>query len=280
MTIRSFRMEDIEEVINLINNVDTGYEIDDVKVIQTNAVKFIVYEEEYIKGLAYATVNTNDANQKEAQIKLYVEPKSRTNGIGSDLFTELKTFLTGLNLDVLSAYMRVDIKDPGSFCEKMGFQKWWGSPELKLVGPIFHDVDIEFVEYDDKYFEQYVKVVQEAYYEIHKKNDLKPYLASADSVTKYKLNNKMNVFLALKNDQIMASVTVGDGTIDNLMVSSEYQGRGYGKKALQFGINKMLNHGYDEIRICYMEGNSNAEKLYYSLGFKFLQNTHVYRKVL
>lgn len=78
----------------------------------------------------------------------------------------------------------------------------------------------------------------------------------------------------------MASVTTSDGEIDNLMVSPTYQGKGYGKKALQFGMNRMLSKGYDEIRICYMEGNSNAENLYYSLRFKFLQNTHVYRKFL
>ena len=78
----------------------------------------------------------------------------------------------------------------------------------------------------------------------------------------------------------MASVTVGEGTIDNLMVSPGYQGRGYGKKALQFGINKMITQGYDEIRICYMEGNTSAEKIYSNLGFKPLQNTHVYRKFI
>jgi ribosomal protein S18 acetylase RimI-like enzyme len=78
----------------------------------------------------------------------------------------------------------------------------------------------------------------------------------------------------------MASVTIGEGTIDNLMVSQAFQGRGYGTQALQFGVNKMLKQGYDKIRICYMEGNAYAENLYYSLGFKFLQNTHVYRKFL
>ncbi|WP_420541685.1 GNAT family N-acetyltransferase [Guptibacillus spartinae] len=64
------------------------------------------------------------------------------------------------------------------------------------------------------------------------------------------------------------------------MVAPSYQGKGYGRKALQFGINKMLDDGYKDIRICFVEGNDNAEKLYTSLGFKPLHYTRVYRKFL
>lgn len=84
----------------------------------------------------------------------------------------------------------------------------------------------------------------------------------------------------LNGDEIVASVTTGDGEIDNLMVNPAYQGKGYGRKAMQFAMNKMLDAGYEKIHICYMEGNDSAEKLYYSLGFKPLQRTHVYRKIL
>lgn len=49
---------------------------------------------------------------------------------------------------------------------------------------------------------------------------------------------------------------------------------------MNYGMNKMIDQGYDELRICFMEGNIVAEKLYYSLGFKPLQTTHVYRKFI
>lgn len=84
----------------------------------------------------------------------------------------------------------------------------------------------------------------------------------------------------LKNEQIVASVTTGEGILDNLMVVPSYQGNGYGRKALQFGMNEMLEEGYEEIRICFLEGNESAERLYTSLGFKPLHNTQVYRKFL
>lgn len=53
--LRDFKKEDTERLIELINNVDTGYEIDDLDDIQRNAMKFIVFEEVEVKGFAYAS---------------------------------------------------------------------------------------------------------------------------------------------------------------------------------------------------------------------------------
>lgn len=278
--IRDFHPKDTDQIMFLKNSIDTSYEVDDISYIQSNATTFIVFEQERLKGFAYAIMIDNDAGDTEAQIRVYVEPNSRNEGIGSALYNKLEKLLVGCNPDILSAYIRVDIINPALFCNKMGFNKWWGSPELIYKGEKFPDVELEFCIYEDKFFERYVKVTQESYYDLHKNNDLKPYIVSKEIITKYKLNNKQNVYLALQDEQIMVSVTIGDGTIENLMVSPSYQGRGYGKMALQFGINKLINQGYGEIRICYMEGNTIAEKLYTNLGFKPLYNTHVYRKFI
>lgn len=279
--IRDFSIEDTEKLYVFIKKMDPGYEMDGVLNIEENARKFIVYVlEKNIVGLAYATKSINDANELEMEISIYVEPQKRMSGIGTALFKKIESYLVDLEPDILSTYVRVDINDSGEFFNKMGFHKWWGSPELIYKGNTFTNVDIDLITYDDEHFEQFVKVVQESYYELHKTNDLKPYLVSPDMVSTYKLNHKENVYVALKNEQIVASVTIGKGTIDNLMVSPAYQGMGYGKEALQFGMNELLNRGFHEIRICYMEGNTAAEKLYLALGFKPLKNTHVYRKLI
>lgn len=62
------------------------------------------------------------------------------------------------------------------------------------------------------------------------------------------------------------------------MVSPDFQGMGYSKQALQFGVNELMNKGYEEVHICYMKGNTSAEKLYSSVGFEHLYTTQVYRK--
>jgi len=278
--IRDYTDRDRDGVLSLIQTIDNEYEVGDIDDIRTNATKFLVYNQNGIQGFAYSTILENDVGKKEAQISLYVEPGSRGRGLGASLYKEMESHLLELQPDYLSSYMRVDVKDFGRFAEKMGFEKWWGSPVLIYNGDGFPPSDLEFHKYEDKYFQQYVQLNQECYYPITKSNDLEPYIATEEMIETYKLNNKDKVYLVLDGDQIIASVTIGDGTLDNLLVSPEYQGKGYGRKAFQFGVNKVVKQGYNEIQICYMENNKKAEKLYLSLGFEPHQNTHVYRKFI
>lgn len=278
--IRVYRdKEDKGRILALIEKMDIEEDVGDLDEVITNSPHFLLYEQCGVKGFSYASFYTNDG-ESIAQVSVYVEPNSRLKGIGSALYREMEELISETKPDFLCTYMRVESENPIGFAKKMEFQKWWGSPELVYRGGIFPKTDLEFVKYEDKLFDKFVKVVQDSYYELHKMNDIKPYLASEDSVKKFKLNNKNNVYLVLENDQIVASVTIGEGEIENLMVAPSYQGKGYGRKALQFGMNKMFDEGYKEIYICFVEGNEGAERLYTSLGFKPLHNTQVYRKFL
>ncbi|EEM18368.1 hypothetical protein bpmyx0001_7230 [Bacillus pseudomycoides DSM 12442] len=255
-------------------------EVGSLDDIVLNSMQFLLYEQNGIEGFSYSSVYTNSAGESIAQISVYVEPDSRLKGIGSTLYKAMEEVISKTKPDFVCTYMRVESENPIGFAKKMGFEKWWGSLESVYKGGTFPKADIELIKYEDRFFDQFVKMVQECYYELHEKNDIKPYLAPEDGVKKYKLNNKNNVYLVLENEQIVASVTTGEGILDNLMVVPSYQRNGYGRKTLQFGMNEMLEEGYEEIRICFLEGNESAERLYTSLGFKPLHNTQVYRKFL
>ena len=277
--LRFFCEEDKENLIKLIEKMEIKEEVGDWGEFIANSQKILLYEQNGIKGFSYYSTYYND-EEKIAQISLFVDSDYRLSGIGTALYKETEKLISESAPDFVSVYMRVESENPMPFAEKMGYEKWWGSPELIYRGGAFPKTDLEFVKYEDMFFDKFVKVVQDSYYELHEINDLKPYLAPAHSVNEYKLNNKDKVYLVLDHDEIVASVTTGKGEVDNLMVAPGYQGKGYGRKALQFGMNKMLEEGYNDIRICFVEGNKNAEKLYTSLGFKPHHNTQVYRKFL
>ncbi|MGM0844847.1 MAG: GNAT family N-acetyltransferase [Bacillota bacterium] len=278
--IRQFSPADSKRIVKLFQTIDTGYEVDSLEDIKKNAGKFILYEDDGIKGAAYATLSLNGAGEKQAELKIYVDPSSRNLGIGSQLFQELSTFAKKESQEVLMASIRVDKLNPAGFCQKNGMEKWWGSSNLVYKGSLLPEPKTTFELYDERSFLQFVQVVQECYYTIHEEIDLKPYLASSESVRNYQLIDPSNVYVAMDGNHIMASVSIGKGEVDNLMVSPRYQKRGLGRAALHFAMNKMLKDGYEEIHICYMENNKAAEKLYYSSGFYIEQKTHVYRKYI
>ncbi|NLJ41786.1 MAG: GNAT family N-acetyltransferase [Clostridiales bacterium] len=56
--------------------------------------------------------------------------------------------------------------------------------------------------------------------------------------------------------------------LDQMMIDKSYQGRGYGKKALKMWISGIQNEDkYSHIKLCYIKGDSIAEKLYRGVGF-------------
>ncbi|MGF2616009.1 GNAT family N-acetyltransferase [Rossellomorea vietnamensis] len=278
--IRNYLPFDSNEINELFAAIDTGYEIDSAEGIEKNAGKFILYEEDGIKGAAYAALSVNEVGEKQADLKIYVEPSSRKRGIGTELFHELSAYAEKEKQEVLIASFRTDKMNPAGFCVKNGMEKWWGSPSLVYKGPLFPDPQTHFELYEERLFQQFFNMVQECYYPLHKEIDLKPYLASSESVRAYQLRDPKNVYVAMDGEEIMASVTIGKGEVDNLMVSPRFQKRGLGRDALHFAMNRLLNSGYEEIRICYMENNKAAERLYYSAGFIMAENMNVYRKYI
>lgn len=67
----------------------------------------------------------------------------------------------------------------------------------------------------------------------------------------------------------------GEYYIDTIGVSPNYQGQGIGSKLLKFIIEKYTERNQYTIGLLVDEDNPNAEKLYLSLGFQFVE-----RKVL
>lgn len=277
--IRDFMLEDLEELSKLIIRSDILDEIDIPKDISSQAKKFVIYDENPIKGFAYAILQSE--KDKEWNIQVYVDIKERRKGIGTALYSEILEFLKNEEPEILVTEFRVDINDSTPFFLKHGFKKWYGCPNLTYTGSYQPDIDISFVNYEDKYYENYAKVRQECFYELRKNNDFKPYLIPLSEEDRARfLKDKDFVYIALANDEILASVIVKDGYLDNVIVSPKYQGMGYGKKLVQFAINKALSQGMNPVNLLYIEGNEKAAGLYKSLGFETKQIIDVHRKFL
>lgn len=60
------------------------------------------------------------------------------------------------------------------------------------------DLDIDFIFYEDKYYDQYLKCTQECFYELRKNNDFKPDLVPKSEEERYRLmENKGSIYLTV-----------------------------------------------------------------------------------
>lgn len=277
--IREVNSEDLEQIYKISSKELIGIKLDDIKNIHKSAKHFIMWDEAGIKGFAYM----EETNKEEGRwsVQLYVDSQERRKGIGRALYAEIQKHIETNKPNVLATEFRVDIDNPATFYENLGFKKWYGSPEMCYKGGAQPDVDIKFINYEDKYYEQYTKCRQACFYEIRKGNDIHPFIIpSSEEDRKNILSERDSIYLAFVDGHLVGAITVKGGYLDRIMVAPSYQGKGYGKKITQFGINKALSKGETLISLFYMEGNEKAENLYKSLGFEVVQNTHVYRKFM
>jgi ribosomal protein S18 acetylase RimI-like enzyme len=64
---------------------------------------------------------------------------------------------------------------------------------------------------------------------------------------------------------------VKDAEVDLLFVNIKYQGKGYGKKILEFAVNKGLEQNGVEVNLTALANNETALELYKNTGFKVIQ---------
>lgn len=277
--IREFMVEDIDQILKIASKELTNFERNAIVEIQEISKKFVVWDDGGINGFAYA-IETNKENRKW-NIQLYVEPHERRKGIGTLLYQEVEECIQREKPSIMVSEARADLDDPSNFYVKFGFKKWYGSPEMHYGGATQPVVDMKFISYEDKYYEQFTKCRQDCFYEIRKDNDIKPYIIPQSGEDRgFILAEREHIFLTFDGEHLIGAITIKDGYLDRIMVSPTYQGKGFGKKITQFGINQVIKEGELLVHLSYMEGNKTAERLYNSLGFETVQVTYVYRKFI
>ncbi|WP_235190023.1 GNAT family N-acetyltransferase [Bacillus gaemokensis] len=217
--LRDCRDEDLEELLRISNMEVIDYYLNNMINNFRDARDFIVWDELGVKGFAYMILRNED--KREWNIQVYVDPKERRKGIGTLLHQKIYKSVEFENPHVLVTEVRVDKENPASFYERLGYKKWFGSPSMEYTGDVQKDVDIDFIPYEDKFYEQYVKCRAECFYQMAVKNDFKPFVIQRSEKDKRMLSSKP-IYITLHNKQLVGAITVEAGYLDHIMVSPSY----------------------------------------------------------
>lgn len=277
--IREYNFQDKIQLFDIVRQEIMITE-EDINFITDNSNKIIVFDHNEAGIIGFSTFRTWGKDKNKADIYTYVVPSSRKKGIGTKLYHEIMKNSDKINLKFISTRIKVDKDDSTSFYKKLGYEKWYVELDMHYHGSEQPKSDLKFVPYEEKYFEQYAQGLRTSFYELRKANDFQPYFCCELDEEKRKefLDNKANLFLLLDNEKLIASIAVyNNGLIDDLFVLQSYQGNEYGKKTVQFAINKVIENGSNCISLSAIDWNTRAINLYRSLGFSIVQTTNYYR---
>lgn len=137
--------------------------------------------------------------------------------------------------------------------------------EMLFNEKIKYSTDISCIPFQKKYWNEYMQIYNDCFYEMRKELEIEPinfysdYSQMADKAS--------NTYLCLKNGIIAGAVSCYENEIDDLIVNKTFQRQGLGQKLLLWGINHIKESGCDKIILHAAEWNQNAVRLYLKNGF-------------
>ncbi len=145
--------------------------------------------------------------------------------------------------------------------------------EMSFRGTLNYKNEINCVPFQEKYWNEYMKIYNECFYEMRKDLEIEPVNFYSDySQMKDKISN---TFLYVQSGEIMGAVSCYGNEIDDLVVRNLLQGQGIGQKLLLWGMSHMKEQGFEEIILHVAEWNQKAVKLYLKNGFSIRKRERV-----
>lgn len=145
--------------------------------------------------------------------------------------------------------------------------------EMSFDGTLKDKEEIVCVPFQEKYWNEYMKIYNECFFEMRKDLGIEPVNFYSDYA---QMKDKIiDTFLYLQNGVIIGAVSCYKNEIDDLIVSKAFQGQGLGRRLLLWGMKHIKEQGYDEIILHVAEWNQNAVKLYIKNGFRIRKKERI-----
>lgn len=137
--------------------------------------------------------------------------------------------------------------------------------EMKYSREDIEKCDITCIPFEQKYFQEYMKIYNACFYEMREVLDIKPYnfLSNYEQIDE----KSKDIFLLVIDGEIIGSVACYGSEIDDLIVNKRFQNKGYGKQLLLWGMNYIRQNSQQPISLHVAKWNEKALKLYDKVGF-------------
>jgi len=129
------------------------------------------------------------------------------------------------------------------------------------------------IPFEKRYFEQYKRIYNECFYDMRKALEIAPYnfLNDYEQIRE----NADDIYLFIKDNEIIGSVACYGNEIDDLIVNKKYRKKGYGKQLLLWGMQHIRKKNNDPIILHVAQWNQNALMLYKKVGFEVVSSERV-----
>ena len=140
--------------------------------------------------------------------------------------------------------------------------------EMKYANDSVEKSDIVCIPFQLKYFQEYMRIYNECFYEMRKALDIQPYnfLNNYEQI----VEKVKDIYLLVNREEIIGSIACYGNEIDDLIVNKTFQHRGYDKQLLLWGMQRIRENSNEPITLHVAKWNNDALMLYKKVGFEII----------
>ena len=222
----------------------------------------------------------------------YVSPSYRNKGIGTTLFEYGKERLSELDPHTIWLFFRSDIGSSAEFYQKRGGKPWYQYHLMVNPAKIMKDDKCsngaecfdgsecfdELIPYNANYFNEYLEVRADAFLDLNKLIDARPYdeRERKEDIRKWTEKHKESIWLFIKEGHVVGSIAIYEGFFDEIFVKKEVQQKGLGSEIVARALSYCRPQNWSPM-LCVVTGNQRAIHLYEKMGFEIVQTLEMNR---
>lgn len=270
--IRDYKPSDIEEIVRIytLEYMAMPEEIEALK----SASKILVYEDNnIIQGFIHMMIWGDSCS-----IEMGAASDDQILPVGLKLWEEAKKLFVEKSISFIKTFHVKDNLKWQQLFNMFGFEYWFSIYRFSYKGAKFDEPNICAVKYEDKYHEDKIRLESEAFAVLREQNDIKPYNWYLSTSKEALESNRRSTFekreyihLFFEGDEMIGGSMVKDAEVELLFVNIKHQRKGYGKKILQYAVNRGLEQNPAGVNLNALTSNDRALNLYINTGFKVIQ---------
>lgn len=269
--IRKSTDNDIDEIIRIYSTEYRAME-DEIEAIKKSK-NILVYDNHGVIGFSWLAFGPGIC-----KIEMAVDSPSLINEVGAMLWEESQLLIVKNDSKFIFTYYLQDLNGWKEFYSSRGFEPWYSIYRMTYTGQSLPEPTISVKPYEDRYYDEKMKKESEAFSVLRQEIDEKPFnwyeSASEEALLsnrKKTLENREFIHLFFIEEEMIGASMVKHGEIELLFVSLLHQGNGYGRRIMEFSINRALEQNPQGVTLNVVAKNESALRLYTSLGFKVAQ---------
>lgn len=137
--------------------------------------------------------------------------------------------------------------------------------EMRYIHPVSERSSVQMVRFTSEYQKEYKQLYNDCFHKMREELNIQPYDYIQDD--SFFESGMENVFLLINSGRIIGSVRLHNAEIDDLIVSCDRQGLGYGRQILLWALEHIKT---GPIVLHVAAWNKKAISLYKKTGFEIV----------